>query len=58
MVLWGKSKDKPPSEQIEKDLAMTTTDEQMTAKDETTKIQNQELEAIDGTSGKPKDELV
>ncbi|PON91447.1 Plant-drug/metabolite exporter [Trema orientale] len=57
MVLWGKSKDKPPSEPIEKDLAATT-DEQMTAKNETIRTQNQELVAIDGTTGKSGEEFV
>ncbi|PON75296.1 Plant-drug/metabolite exporter [Parasponia andersonii] len=57
MVLWGKSKDKPPSVPIEKDLAATT-DEQMTTKNETTKTQNQELVAIGGTTGKSGEEFV
>lgn len=62
MVLWGKSKDKPTSERIEKDVAAstTTTDEQIPVKNETTNtnIQKQELVAIDGTKARSGDECV
>ncbi|XP_030489207.2 WAT1-related protein At2g39510 [Cannabis sativa] len=62
MVLWGKSKDKPPSEITEKDLptTTTTTDEQIIVKIETTKTRNQELSVVatDDTTKKSGEEVV
>lgn len=52
MVLWGKSKDKPPSESINKVLAPA--DEHMIGMNEN----GRELVAIDKTRGKCGDESV